>query len=549
MDKNTNDRTCEVVVIGGGGAGLAGALQLGRSRWSVVVVDAGEPRNAPAAHMHGYLGREGEAPADFLAIGRREVAGYGVQLVDGRVTEVTRVDERHLQARLADGSTVTARRVLLATGLVDLLPDVPGLAAQWGRNVIHCPFCHGWEVRDQALVVLVTGPMGWHQVGLFRQLSDRVTAVVHAGVPPTDEVRAQMAARGVTVVEKAAAEVVSDGDAVTGVRLADGSVIDATAVVVGPRFEVRADLVAGLGLTPLPHPSGLGDSIEVDPTGATGVAGIWAAGNVANPMGQVLHAAAAGNMAGAALNGDLVTEDTALAVAAAVAPTGSGAPPSGHHHGAGKPVRPDDRAAEWDERYAGDEGQPVWSGRPNGALVAEIEGRTPGRVLDVGAGEGGDAVWLARQGWEVTALEISQVAVDRGRAATREVGVDVTWVRADLMVDPPERGAYDLVSVQYPALPKQPAGVAIAAVLGAVAPRGTLLAVGHDVRDPTHFLAHGFDPADYVQPADLAAALDDSWEIVADEIRPRAQLPQSDDAAPPGTGHTHDVILEARRRT
>src|SRR4051812_2274907 len=148
------DERYDVVVIGGGAAGLSGALALARARRRVLVIDAGEPRNAPAGHVHNYLGREGTPPAELLAAGRAEVGGYGGQVSGGRVTGAERTDDAGFRVGLDDGRTVRARRLLVATGLVDQLPDVPGLGDLWGSDVLHCPYCHGWEVRDRAIGVL-----------------------------------------------------------------------------------------------------------------------------------------------------------------------------------------------------------------------------------------------------------------------------------------------------------------------------------------------------------------------------------------------------------
>ena len=197
--------------------------------------------------------------------------------------------------------------------------------------------------------------------------------------------------------------------------------------------------------------------------------------------------------------------------------------------------------AEWDERYAAAE--QVWSGRPNGALVAEVAELRPGRALDVGCGEGADAVWLARRGWDVTALDVSQVALDRAALHARQAGATVRWVHAGLVQALLPAGAFDLVSAQYPALRRTPGGDAERALLAAVAPGGTLLVVHHADVDPEQARAHGFDPADYVSPSDVAALLDDGWQIEVDEKRPR------DVTTGAGAHHTHDLVLRARRRS
>jgi SAM-dependent methyltransferase len=195
--------------------------------------------------------------------------------------------------------------------------------------------------------------------------------------------------------------------------------------------------------------------------------------------------------------------------------------------------------AEWDERYASAE--QVWSGRPNGALVAEVAGLRPGRALDVGCGEGADVVWLAQQGWDVTGLDVSQVALDRAAMHARQAGASVRWVHADLVQAQLSAGAFDLVSAQYPALLRTPGDDAERALLAAVAPGGTLLVVHHADIDPEEAKARGFDPADYVGPADVAALLGDGWRVEVDEKRPR------DITGGAGAHHTHDLVLRARR--
>ncbi|MBI5087289.1 MAG: NAD(P)/FAD-dependent oxidoreductase, partial [Actinobacteria bacterium] len=195
------ERHCDVAVIGGSAAGLAAALQLGRQRRSVIVVDSGEPRNAPAAHMHSYLGHEGLPPAQLAGIARDEVRSHGGEVVPGRAVEVTRAGDGHFRVLLIGGHAIVARRVLAATGLVDLLPDIEGVSEHWGRDVIHCPFCHGYEARDRRIVQLVTHPMGLHSAPLFRQLSDRYSMVLHDGVESGDPELDVMRAAGVHFVD------------------------------------------------------------------------------------------------------------------------------------------------------------------------------------------------------------------------------------------------------------------------------------------------------------------------------------------------------------
>lgn len=313
------DETYDVVVIGGGAAGLAGAVTLARSRRSVLVVDAGRPRNAPADGVHNYLGREGTPPAELLAAGRAELAGYGGRVVADTAVAVARVDGG-FHVELAGGAPVRGRRLLVATGLVDELPDVPGLAPRWGRDVLHCAYCHGYEVRDRAIGVLASGPTAAHQALLFRQLSDDVTLFRHTAPAPAPDEQEALAARGVAVVEGEVAAVETADDRLTGVRLRSGEVVPCEVVVVAPRFVARADVLADLGLHPTEQEMApgvvAGTAVPAQPTGATEVPGAWVAGNVGDLRAQVISSAAAGVNVGAMINMDLVAEDTRRAVAA-----------------------------------------------------------------------------------------------------------------------------------------------------------------------------------------------------------------------------------------
>ncbi|WP_216911755.1 NAD(P)/FAD-dependent oxidoreductase [Nocardia noduli] len=301
------ENSYDVVIVGGGAAGLNGALMLGRSRRSVVVIDAGRPRNAPAEGVHGLLALDGIAPSELLERGRTEVRGYGGHIVDGDVVAVE-LGEEGFTVTLADGRAVRGRRVLVATGLVDEIPDIPGLRQRWGRDVVHCPYCHGWEVRDQAIGVLGTGPMSVHQALLFRQLSADVVYFADIA-PPTAEQAAQLDARGIRVVDGDVASVEIADDRLVGVRLTDGTLVARDAVAVASRMVARAGFLAPLGLVPVAHPSGMGEHIPTDPTGRTEAPGVWVAGNVTDLSAQVGAAAAAGAMAGAQINFDLVNEE------------------------------------------------------------------------------------------------------------------------------------------------------------------------------------------------------------------------------------------------
>jgi thioredoxin reductase len=315
MSDQLQDRY-DVVVIGGGAAGLNGAMMLARSLRSVVVVDAGQPRNAPAAGVHGLLGHDGRPPGELLELGRAEVRSYGGHVVAGEVVEATRDGDDFL-VRLADGRSVSARRLLVTTGLVDELPAVDGLRERWGHDVLHCPYCHGYEVRGQAIGVLASGPMSVHQALLFSQLSDDVVFFAHTAPPLGPEDAQRLAARGIEVVDGEAVAVEVADDRLAGVRLADGRVVPRQALVVAPRMVARAGFLGSLGLAAVEHPSGVGDHVPAEPlTGRTDVPGVWVAGNVTELTAQVGASAAAGAMAGAHINADLVMAETAAALEA-----------------------------------------------------------------------------------------------------------------------------------------------------------------------------------------------------------------------------------------
>ncbi len=208
-----------------------------------------------------------------------------------------------------------------------------------------------------------------------------------------------------------------------------------------------------------------------------------------------------------------------------------------HHHPATHAAPDDD--LDWDERYAGDQ---VWSGHPNHALVQEVSDLPPGRALDVGCGEGADAIWLAQHGWDVTALDVAATALARGRAQAEAAGVEVTWLHSGLLEADLPSGGFDLVSAQYPALRRTSGDDAERRLIDLVAPGGTLLVVHHDVSDPSHALSHGFDPTGWVGPRDVARLLGSDWQVLVDAVRERHV------SGGAGAHHTHDVIVRAVRR-
>jgi thioredoxin reductase len=255
--------------------------------------------------MHGFLSRDGMPPLELLAAGRAELARYGVEVVNDTVVGL----DHGFRVRLASRRRMAARRVLVATGLHDVLPDVPGVTERWGRDLLHCPYCHGYEVRDQPLGVLGGTPEVVAHALLVRQWTPDVTLFPH-----TDRItaaqREQLAARDVRVVEGTVARLVVEDDELHGLELADGTVEHRRAVFVRPGFVPASGLLTALGCT-------VDDEgwVVVDKSGRTSVNGLWAAGNVVDPHAPVVTAAGAGSAAGVAVNADLVAEDVQHAVA------------------------------------------------------------------------------------------------------------------------------------------------------------------------------------------------------------------------------------------
>jgi thioredoxin reductase len=296
--------TVDVVVIGGGAAGLNGALMLARSRRSVVVIDSGTPRNAPAEGVHGLLGLDGIPPAELLRRGRDEVIGYGGRIVSCVVVGAV-PSNGGFEITLANGDLLRARRVLVATGLRDVLPDVPGLAEHWGHGVVHCPYCHGWEVRDEPIGVLAVGPASVHHALLFRQLTDDLVYFTRE-TDLDDGDRTRLKERDIEVIDTPVARIESDATGITGVRLSDGRLVPRRVLAVATRMLARTDGLDGLGLPLEELPGGMGRRFVTGPAGRTEVPGVWVAGNATDPTAQVGAAAAAGALAGALINADLL---------------------------------------------------------------------------------------------------------------------------------------------------------------------------------------------------------------------------------------------------
>lgn len=511
----------DTIVIGGGAAGLSAAQMLGRSRRRTLVIDAGQPRNRFASHMHGILGHDGLDPAELLASGRRELERYDVEVREGWVETITD-DGATLAVRSGD-ATEHARAIVLATGITDRLPDIPGLTERWGTTVAHCPYCHGWEVRDQRIGVLATSPLHAHLAFMVRQLSAHVTVFAHRPELVAPEERQRLAARGVAVIDSPIAAIEGDGAAISHVVTADGSRHELDAIFTGGVPEPHDSAVAALALERTDN-NGI-SLISAASDGATSHPRVWAAGNVVSPMDSVPMAASAGAVAGARVNGFLVAEDVDLALQAG---------------GEWRDVAP---VEFWEQRYGAT--GPAWSGKVNATLADAVVGLAPGRALDLGCGEGADAIHLARAGWQAHGVDISMRAIERARAAASDAGVEVTFTSADLSQWEPD-GTYDLVTASFF---HSPVALDRTAILhrasAAVTPGGHLLVITHAApppwADPAHVRDHTF--LDARQEADALGLDPAEWQEV------RVELVERDATGPNGQpGHLTDGVVMLRRR-
>lgn len=517
------DTRWDVIVVGGGAAGLSAALMLCRARRRVLVIDAGEPRNRFAAHMHGVLGNEGTDPAELLRRGRAEVAQYGVEL---RESTVERVDASDLAVtvRLSDGETLTARALVVATGITDALPDIPGLAERWGTSVLHCPYCHGWEVRDQRLAVLTTSPLGLHQAQLVRQWSDQLVVFTAGLGALSDSDADRLRARGIQLVDEPVVEVLGDGNQVTGVRTAGGDVIEVDAIFTAGTLVPHDSFLAHLDLARAENP--MGSFLAVDDTGRTSHERIWAVGNITNPGANVPMVISAGAMAGAMVNMALVTEDFDHAMS----------------HEGWPVIAPE---TFWEDFYAGSE--KVWSGRVNAVLADVAAATVPlGAALDLGCGEGADVIWLAQRGWRATGIDISPTAIARAQQAATSLGVGdaCTFVASDLSALDGS-SSYELVTASFLHSPVElPREAVLRQAASLVAPGGHLLITSHAAAPPwADASAHDhrfLSPAEELEQLALDPA---AWETVVAETRLRPATGPDGEKA-----ELEDSVILVRRR-
>ncbi|ORA40120.1 bifunctional NAD(P)/FAD-dependent oxidoreductase/class I SAM-dependent methyltransferase [Mycobacterium aquaticum] len=515
------DDSWDCVIVGGGAAGLSAALVLGRARRRTLLVDAGAQCNSSAHGIGGLLGHDGRPPAELYGMGRAELASYPT--VELRTGEVVR-GEPGFVLELADGSQERARTVLLATGMEYRPPKLAGLEQLWGNSVFHCPFCHGWEVRDQPLAVIAQGDRAVHSALLLRGWTDDLVVLTDGPSGLNEAQVKQLDAAGVRVDERAIARLVADGDALAAVEFADGSRLARRGALVASTLHQRSPLAAQLGAVSAPGPVAA-DALVVDGFCRTSVPGLFAAGDLSAQMPQVAAAVASGGQAGAAVTQSLLGEDVGLPV-----------PPW--------PTRTAVTAQYW-ERHYGQRGR-IWSGRVNAQLERVAADLPAGRALDLGCGEGGDAVWLAEHGWQVTAADVSETALQRAaaEAATRGVSDRIVFERHDFSESLPD-GDFDLVSAQFLQSPiAMDRTRFLRRAADAVTPGGLLVVVDHGAAPPwapEHVRNFEFPSAE-----EVFAALElpeGQWERI------QVGLEQRDATGPDGQrGTLIDNVIVLRRR-
>lgn len=295
--------TYDAIVVGGSFAGLSAAMPLARARRDVLVIDACLRRNRFAAAAHGFMGQDGRPPGEIIRAARVELAQYPtVSFVEGLAVDAAATDDG-FTVTMADDSTHAAARLVLAGGIVDELPDLPGLREQWGSGVLHCPYCHGYEVAGGRLGVLALLPMAAHQAELVSEWGD-VTFFTNEIAELSDETRASLAARKLAIVEEPVVAILGERGALDGVRLRDGRIVELEAVFTGVRTRQASELPARLGCAFDETP--FGRIIRVDPLQQTTIPGVFAAGDAARAMSNIHGSVADGYMAGVAAHRSLV---------------------------------------------------------------------------------------------------------------------------------------------------------------------------------------------------------------------------------------------------
>ena len=293
----------DVIIIGGSFAGLSAAMQLSRGQRTVTVIDAAQPRNRFASASHGFFTLDGETPSAIREKATQQLSKYNTfTLVNGKAEGATKTEQGFV-VTLTDGTELTSHRLILATGLVDKLPELPGLKERWGQTIVHCPYCHGHELKHHAMGVLATSAMSSHQAAMLPDWG--VTTLFTQGeFIPDEEELAFLQKRGVTIENTPVKEVLGDAPNIDGVRLADGRVIEIGAMYVGGKTLMASPIAASLGCEI--ENSDTGESIKTDDFKLTSVEGVYACGDISNQWQNATFASASGVMAGAAVHQSLI---------------------------------------------------------------------------------------------------------------------------------------------------------------------------------------------------------------------------------------------------
>lgn len=495
----------DVIIAGGGPAGLSAALMLTRARRKVLIIDAGKPRNRFATHMHGVLGHEGLPPQDLLTKGREEVSSFGGEFLDATITDIT-TNHKGLNITTDDGADHFASAFILATGVTDEITDIPGLAERWGSTVLHCPYCHGHEVAGKRIGFLASSPMSLHMAELLRQWSPDLT-IFTDGLELSEETEHRLRSRGLKLEPRAVKEITGVSDAV----LIDDHLVPLDAIFTVSQPRPNDQLLIHLDLEREESP--FGSFLKVDGMNKTSHDRIWAVGNVVSSHANVPQSMGAGSFTGAAVNATLVSLE--------------------FDDAARTPVQ------FWEDHYAA--APQVWSGKVNKVLAEVASTLTPGKALDLGCGEGADVNWLAQQGWQAVGIDISPTAIER---AKEHAVPGAEFLTADL-TDLPE-GEFDLVSASFFHSPVELARTGILkGVMERITPGGHLLITSHVappawVKDKHAHHGKMFSPAEELEFLELT---DDEWEVILSETRSR-QI-----TAPDGSPSSIDdgVVLVRRR--
>lgn len=297
-------RNYDVVVSGGGAAGLSAALLLGRARRRVLVSDTGKTRNAVAHESHSFFTRDGSTPAELVRIGREQLRPYETVEFRSVGVKTVKAHTKGFEVLLEDGTHVTSRKILLATGVVDEMPEIEGFKELWGRSIFHCPFCHGWEVRDQPLALYGNGAVGFELAQLLKGWSNDLVLCTDGAAAFSEDEHRLLAKNQVTIREERIARVTRSNGQLENIVFANGETLARKAIFFRPKQHQHSDLAKQLGCEFTDF-----GTVKVDDVGQTSVAGVYAAGDMIHPMQQIAFAVARGALSAIGINRALLQED------------------------------------------------------------------------------------------------------------------------------------------------------------------------------------------------------------------------------------------------